>query len=113
VSPFVGIKRCYLGGGRRFSKLAKFGTTEIIATTMEITTLFFDMWVRHHGMLEVIISDRGAKFVSKFCTFLMKKVGTKLKFNMIFHLQIDGETERVNGILNQYLKNYVVVNHKD
>ncbi len=43
----------------------------------------------------------------------MKKVGTKLKFNMIFHLQIDGETERVNGILNQYLKNYVVVNHKD
>jgi len=43
VSPFVGIKRCYLGGGRRFSKLAKFGTIAIIATTMERTTLFFDI----------------------------------------------------------------------
>jgi hypothetical protein len=33
----------------------------------------------------------------------MKKMGTKLKFNTTFHLLIDGQMERVNKILNQYL----------
>ncbi len=113
MSPFVGRERCYLGGGRRFLKLAKFGTTKTTTTIVETTTLFFDMWVRHHDMFKVIVSDQDAELVSKFCTFLMKKAGTKLKFNMIFHLQIDGQIERVNGILNQYFKNYVVANHKD
>jgi hypothetical protein len=30
----------------------------------------------------------------------MKKVETKLKFNTYFHLQSNGEIERVNDILN-------------
>jgi hypothetical protein len=79
-----------------------------------MTTLgFFDMWVRHHGMLEVIVSDRNAKFMSKFWTLLVKKAKTKLKFSTHFHLQTNGQTKRVNGILNQYLRNYVAVDHKD
>jgi hypothetical protein len=36
-----------------------------------------------------------------------------IEVNITFHLQIDGETKRVNGILNRYLKNYVNVDHKD
>jgi hypothetical protein len=30
----------------------------------------------------------------------------------MFHPQIDGQMERVNGVLNQYLKNYVNANLK-
>jgi hypothetical protein len=32
---------------------------------------------------------------------------------MTFHPQIDDQTERVNGVLNQYFKNYVSVDQKD
>ncbi len=43
----------------------------------------------------------------------MKKAKTKLKFNTLFHSQIDGQIERANGILNQYLRNYVAIDHRD
>lgn len=43
----------------------------------------------------------------------MKKMGTKLKFNTTFHPQINGQTKIVNKILNQYLHNYIIDNHKD
>jgi hypothetical protein len=35
------------------------------------------MWVRHHGMPEVIINDQDTKFALEFWTFLMK-LETKL-----------------------------------
>jgi hypothetical protein len=43
----------------------------------------------------------------------MKKAGTKQNFCTAFHLQINGQTERVNEILNQYLCSYIVDDHKD
>jgi hypothetical protein len=44
-----------------------------------IAKLFFNMWVWHNGMSKVIVSDRDVKFMSKFLTLLMKKVGTKVE----------------------------------
>ncbi len=37
----------------------------------------------------------------------------KLKFNIAFHPQTNGQTKRMNEILNQYLCNYIVDDHKD
>jgi hypothetical protein len=87
----------------RFSKLVKFGPTKMIATTTKTTTLFFNMSVRHHGMPEIIVNDQNAKFTLEFWTFLMKKAETKLQFSTTFHPQTNGQAERVNRILNQYL----------
>jgi len=44
---------------------------------------------------------------------LMKKMGTKLKCNIAFHPQTNGQTEKVNEILNQYLYNYIANNHQN
>jgi hypothetical protein len=38
---------------------------------------------------------------------LMRKEGTKLKCNSVFHLQTNGQIEKMNGILNQYFCNYI------
>jgi hypothetical protein len=43
----------------------------------------------------------------------MKKVSSKLKFSTTFHPRTNDEIEKVNGIINQYLYNYVVGDHKD
>jgi hypothetical protein len=41
----------------RFSKLVKFALIKINTTVIRMAKLFFDMWVQHNGMLEVIIND--------------------------------------------------------
>ncbi len=97
----------------KFLKLAKFAPTQINATTMGTTKLFFDMWVWHNGMTEVIVNYRNVKFKLEFWTLLMKKTRTKLKFNIVFHPQTNGLVEKVNEMLNQYFHNYIVDDHKD
>jgi len=96
----------------RFSKLVKMAPTKMIVTTFNSAKLFFNMWVRHHGMPQLIISDRNAKFTASFCKHLFRKVGMKLSFSTAFHPQTNGQIEKVNGVLNQYLKNYVGTDQK-
>jgi hypothetical protein len=50
----------------QFSKLAKMVSINTIAKTFDSAKLFFDMWVRHHGMPQFIISNRDAKFMTNF-----------------------------------------------
>jgi hypothetical protein len=44
-----------------FSKLAKFALTQINAIVAGMAKLFFDMWVQHNGILEVIVNNRNVK----------------------------------------------------
>jgi hypothetical protein len=37
-----------------------------IVITFDSMKLFFDMWVRHHGMLQFIVSDKYAKLTMGF-----------------------------------------------
>ncbi len=45
-----------------FFKLAKFEPTKTIATTIDIARLFFELWGKHNGMLEVTINGHDGKF---------------------------------------------------
>jgi hypothetical protein len=40
----------------QFFKLAKMAPTKTIVTTFDFVKLFFDMWVKHHGMPQFIVS---------------------------------------------------------
>jgi len=55
----------------------------------KITKLLFNMWVKHNVMLKVIGNDCDTKFTLETWVLLMKKIGTKLKFNTICHPQIE------------------------
>jgi len=83
----------------RFSKMAHFIPTKDEATTQETGRLFFTHVFKHHGLLKDIVSDRDPKFTSKFWRALWKRMGSKLKMNISFHPQTDGQTERVNLVI--------------
>jgi transposase InsO family protein len=51
-----------------------------------------------------IISDRGTQFVAYFWEQLHECLGTKLIRSSSYHPQIDGQTERINQILEDMLR---------
>ena len=60
----------------------------------------------HHGVSERIISDRGTLFTSHFWRVLAKRLGADHRLSTSFHSQTDGQTERQNQTLEQYLRCY-------
>jgi len=91
----------------RFSKMAHFIPTKDEATAQETGRLFFMHVFKHHGLPKDIVSNRNPKFTNKFWRALWKRMGSKLKMNTSFRPQMDGQIERVNLVIQQFLKNYV------
>jgi transposase InsO family protein len=60
--------------------------------------------VRLQGIPRKIVLDRGTQFTSKFWKGLQLAMGTKLDFSTAYHPQSDGQTERVNKILEDLLR---------
>ena len=60
-----------------------------------------------HGIPKVIIYDRDPKFTGNFWKTLFKGLDTKLNFSTAYHLQTDGQTERINQVLENILRMYV------
>ena len=60
-----------------------------------------------HGIPKVIILDRDPKFTGNFWKSFFKGLNTTLNFSTSFHPQMDGQTKRVNQVLEYMLKMYV------
>jgi transposase InsO family protein len=56
-----------------------------------------------HGVLKTIISDPGPQFVARFREQLLTSLGMHLIHSSAYHLQTDGQIERVNQILEDML----------
>ncbi len=93
--------------------MAHFIPTKDEATAQETGRLFFSHIFKHHGLPEDIVSDRDPKFISKFWRTLWKRMGSELKMSTSFRPQTDGQTERVNLVIQQFLRNYVAVDQQD
>ena len=65
------------------------------------------------GLPKFIMSDRDSRFTWKFWMELFKLMGTELHFSTRFHPQTDGQMERVNALLELYLRNFVSANQTD
>jgi transposase InsO family protein len=57
-----------------------------------------------HGLPCTIVSNQGAQFIARFWEQLQESLGTKLVRSSAYHPQTDGQTERVNQILEDMLR---------
>ncbi|GJP81305.1 hypothetical protein CLOP_g11465 [Closterium sp. NIES-67] len=88
----------------KFSKMGHFIPTHTTARTKETAQLFVRYIISQHGIPTTLISDRDPKFTSKFWKELMSLLGTKLAMSSAYHPQTDGQTERLNQIVEQLLR---------
>jgi len=72
-----------------------------------LARLFRDNVWKLHRLPESIISDRGPQFVAELMRKLNGMLGIESKLLTAFHLQINGQTERVNQELEQYLRMFI------
>ena len=91
----------------RFSKMTHFIPCVEAIDAEGVAKLIMKNIVRLHGLPDSIVSDRGPQFVSKFWRILLDFLGVKVKLSTAAHPQTDGQTERMNQNLEQYLRCYV------
>ena len=66
---------------------------------VNIADIFMKYIFRLHHVHKVVISNRDVRFTGNFCKSLFKGLGTQLNFNTVYHLQMDGQNEKVNQVL--------------
>ena len=91
----------------RFSKYVVFIPAPSKRPTEEVARSFFSNVVKHFGMPEEMVSDRDTRFIGRFWVELFKMWGTECKISTTNHPQTDGQTKRVNHMLEEYLCHYV------
>jgi hypothetical protein len=88
----------------RLTKTAHFLSVQTTYNAKKYAEIYMDQIVRLHGVPKTIISDHGAQFIARFWEQLQHALGTKLIQSSAYHPQTDGQTERVNKILEDMLR---------
>ncbi|MBW0503555.1 hypothetical protein O181_043270 [Austropuccinia psidii MF-1] len=82
-------------------------------TALELAQILISHCFSKHGLPISIESDRGSLFVSSFWTQLCQQLKISSNLSIAFHPETDGQTDRVNQILEQYLLMYVSYHQDD
>ena len=96
----------------RFTKLAraiplKSATAKVVAET------FLESWIFPYGIPDIVLTDNGPNFVSKFFEHLNSLLGTKHLTTTAYHPQTNGQAERFNRTLCQRLRLFVSEHQTD
>ncbi|KAL0396344.1 UNVERIFIED_CONTAM: Transposon Ty3-I Gag-Pol polyprotein [Sesamum calycinum] len=97
----------------RFSKYRIFIVAPHACPAETAAELFFKNVTKYFSVPKDIISERDARFTGRFWTALFNMMGTELKFSTANHPQTDGQTERVNALVEDYLRHYVSASQRN
>jgi hypothetical protein len=88
-------------------KRAHFVETTTTVTAAGAANLYLRNVWKLHSLPHKVISDRGPQFVATFMKELYCLLGIEAAMSTAYHPQTDGQTERVNQELEQYLRIFV------
>ena len=97
----------------RLTKMTRFAACTTTVTAEQTAQLFFENVYRSHGLPEEVVSDRDPRFTSALTEELYKRMGKKQAMSTTYHPQTDGQTERMNCILEDHLRHFVAPNQAD
>jgi hypothetical protein len=88
----------------RLTKTAHFMPVHTTHRAQKYAEVYIDQVVCLHGIPRTIVSDRGAPFVARFWEQLQESLGTHVIRSSAYLPRTDGQTERVNQILEDMLR---------
>ena len=97
----------------RLSKMMHFVATIEGTSAEELARLLQDNIWKLHGLLESVVSDRGPQFTAELTKELNRMLGIQTKLFTAFYPQTDGQTEKMNQELEQYLRFFIENRQKD
>ena len=97
----------------RLTKMVHYKTVKVTINALSLAEVIIDVVVRHHGLLDSIVTDWGSFFTSKFWSLLCYFLGIKRKLSTAFYPQTNGQTERQNSTMEVYLRAFVNFKQND
>ena len=91
----------------KLTKMIHLAPTTKTCDASTAASLFLSrVWVLH-GMPKRFIHDRDTQFASHFWTEFFSKCEVQQAMSTAYHPQTDGQTERVNRVVEDYIRHYV------
>jgi transposase InsO family protein len=90
----------------RYTKMSRYIPTRKTIDAEGLADVFFAKIFRHYGAPRSIVSDRGPIFTAKYWSTFCYLLTIRRRLSTAFHPQTDGQTERQNQTLEQYLRAY-------
>ena len=90
----------------RFSKMIRLFPISTDITAKGVATIFRDHIFKLHSTPQKVISNRGPQFVLSFMDALYTLLRIQGNPSTAYHPQTDGQTERYNATIEQYLRLY-------
>ena len=97
----------------RLTKMSIFIPTHKTLTSPQLARLFIQHVFAKHGVPIDIVSDRGRHFISRFWADLCSALGIQSTLATAYHPETDGQTERVNQEIEQYLRLFINYHQSD
>ena len=97
---------CILVVVDRYTKMSRYIPTRKTIDATGLADIFFSKIHRLYGAPESIVSDRGTVFTAKYWSAFCYQLRIRRRLSTAFHPQTDGQTERQNQTLEQYLRAY-------
>ena len=91
----------------RFSKMYHLAAVNESILAHGCARVFIDTVFRLHGLPRELVSDRYPRFTTTFWQPVFRSLGTRLTMSTSDHPETDGQTERVNRVLEEILRGYV------
>ena len=92
----------------KLTKAAHFIPVKITHKATNIVDIYMREIARLHGIPKTIVFDRDPKFTSNFWKGLFNGFGTNWNFSRAYHPESDGQTKRVNQVIEDMLRMYVM-----
>eukprot|EP00798_Chlamydomonas_sp_ICE-L_P030045 gene30045-biopygen15901 len=97
----------------KLSKMVHGAPCSTTVSAVGFAAIYLDTVVRHHGIPKKLLIDRDARFTGHFGSELQRLMGTRQALSTAVHPQTDGQTERMNRVIEDMIRHHVGPYHDD